>query len=105
MIGVLREELILLAPVRIPDQGGGFDIQYSVHDTVRTRSETRGSVFDNVGGRRAGGQTRLFTLRYRDDLVYEMRLEHTGRRYRITDIREEDDRKRYHFVTGEEVRP
>lgn len=105
MIGALREELVLLAPLRVGDGGGGADIQYQVRDMVRARSQSRSATMDRAAGRFARQQRRQFTIRYRDDLVFEMRLEHAGRRYRITDIQEEDDRKRYHFVTAEEIRP
>ncbi|MEM9421179.1 MAG: phage head closure protein [Pseudomonadota bacterium] len=105
MIGPLRERVTLLSPVRVPDGGGGFDVQYTVKSRVKARTVTQGSTLDNIAGRNARGQIRQFTLRYRSDLLYEMRLEHAGKRYRITNITEEDDRKRYHFVIGEEIRP
>ena len=105
MIGNLRERVTLLSPVRLPDTGGGADIQYQTRDTIWAQTQLQGSAIDNEGGRRAGLARRQFTLRHREDLIFEMRLKHRGKTYRITDIQEDDDKKRFHFITGEEVRP
>lgn len=103
MISGWREKVTVLAPVRTADEGGGYAITYEERDTVTTRTETRPTRSEKRYGQSFQRTQRRFTIRYKDDLVYEMRLRHRGTDYHITDIQEEDDRRRFQTVTGVEV--
>ena len=104
MISPLRDRVTLLAPTRTPDEGGGYAITYAERATVAARRENLGGRTVNLADRKVPAMRRRFTFRHRDDLVFEMRLAHGGRTYRVTDI-QEDEQNRFQIVTAEEVRP
>lgn len=105
MIGSLRERIEILRPLRIPDEGGGYSFAYS----------SVGSVAAKSAGRRAGRDRSLelarfrlrrsFVIRHRDDIIFEMRLVHRGRTFRITDIQEQDEQGRFTRLEAEEITP
>lgn len=104
MISPLRDRVTLLAPLRTPDDGGGFEITYTERATVAARREALSSRTTGLADRKIPATRQRFTFRHRDDLVFEMRLAHGGRTYRLTDI-QEDEQNRFQTVTAEEIRP
>ena len=102
-VGSLRERVTLLHPVRTPDGGGGHAIAYEERETVWASSEDRPSLMDRLGGRPRRALRRRFTLRERTDLLFETRLRHAGRTFRVTDIQSRAGRKPYLVVSAEEV--
>jgi head-tail adaptor len=105
MIGELRDKVTLLAPVRVADGGGGLEISYDERATVPASSRTVSARRDRAMLAGFPLPRRRFAIRFRDDLVYEMRLRHDGRTYRITDIAEDDARRRYQIITAEVLQP
>lgn len=104
MISALRDRVTLLSPVRAADIGGGYQISYTEKATVSARGTSLAGRRVPFAGRELPVRRRRFVFRYRDDLVFEMRLWHDDRTYRITDI-ETDEQRRFHTVMAEEVRP
>lgn len=104
MIGALRETITFLTPRREPDLGGGYEIVFEPHQTVPARVDAVAGTATPFIDRRLPVRRRRFTMRHREDIVFEMRVRHRGIVYRITDI-QHDEQRRFQTVTGEEVRP
>ena len=104
MISSLRDRLTLLSPVRTADTGGGYEVSYTPKATVAARGTSLSGARRPLADRDLPVRRRKFVLRYRDDLVFEMRLTHQDTTYLITDI-QEDEQRRFHTVTAEELRP
>lgn len=103
MIGQLRDRVEILRPVRTPDGGGGHGITYTSLGTVAARHESRRAAGDGALGAVRFRRRATFLIRHRPDLVFEMRLVHQGRHYRITDIQERQQGGRFTLVEGEEA--
>lgn len=103
MIGSLRERVEIFRPLRNPDGGGGYELSYTPVATVPARAEGQRAVRDRSVGRELWRRRIRFMMRARDDLIFEMRLLHRGRFYRITDIQDADEKRRFALIQGEEV--
>ena len=103
MIGDLRERVELLKPQRVPDGGGGYAFNYTSLGTVSAQAQAGKSSRDRSMGLTQLRRRQRFLIRSRDDLVFEMRLVHEGRRYRITNIQQQDQRGQYTLIEGEET--
>lgn len=103
MIGDLREKVDLLAPVDVADGGGGYSRQYIQILTLDAATRTTGGIADNTAEQRTIRTRRQFTVRAHAELTPEKRLRHRSVLYRITAIRDEDDRRRYLTVDAVEV--
>lgn len=101
----LTERVELLRPQRIPDEGGGYSFAFTSLGSVAAKSEGRRSSTDRSLEQAQRRMSREFLLRARDDLVFEMRLVHRGKTFRITDIRDQDEKGRFTLVRGEEIMP
>jgi len=103
MIGELRDHVEILKPQRVPDGGGGYAFAYTSLGTVSAQAQARRAGRDRSVEPSAFRRRKRFTIRSRDDLVFEMRLVHEERRYRITDIQQQDQKGRLTMIEGEEI--
>lgn len=103
MIGNLTDRLEILKPQRQADGGGGYAIVYASLGTVAASPSLMGAARDDAAGQPVRRRRQRFLIRQRTDMVYEMMLGHAGRRYRITDMREEGVAAGLLAITGEEV--
>lgn len=104
MIGALKEKVTLLHPVRTPDGGGGAEIAYEPRAELHAAAEDLRSSLQRLGGQETGLVRRRFTLRRRSDVLFESRLAHEGRIFRITSIERAAGQKPYDSLLCEEVR-
>ena len=86
-VGALRERIVLLRPVRVPDGGGGYEVTYEERGAVWAAAEDRASVLDRLGAR-SPRLRRRFTVRAGTDVLFETRIRHEGTTFCVTDIRE-----------------
>lgn len=103
MIGDMRERVEILKPQRIVDGGGGWQVGYASLGSVSAQVESRPAGTDRSLGKALRRQRKRFTIRRRDDLVFEMQLIHRGQRFRITDIREHGRKGTYTLLDVEEA--
>lgn len=103
MIGALRERVEILKPTRVADGGGGYSFSYQSIGDVAAQTQGQRAIRDRSMDMAAFRRRMRFTIRSRDDLVFEMRLVHNGQHYRITDIQESDQKGRFTRIVGEET--
>lgn len=103
MIGAMRDRVEILRPVRQPDEGGGFSIGYTSLGTVSAKRQARSARTDRSLDMPQQRRRERFVIRYRDDMIFEMRLVHRGRQFRVTDIQDQDDKSRFTLIEGEEI--
>jgi head-tail adaptor len=105
VIGSLRERIELLKPMRTPDEGGGFSVSYAPHTAIAARIEGKRSITERIAEQNFRRFRQVFVIRSREDLLFEMRLRHGGRLYRIANIAEDDPAPRFTAVEAEEIMP
>ncbi len=103
MSGALREPLTLLRPERQADGGGGWSVTWQEAGTVFAAREAQPAANAELFGQAMKRRRQVFTLRGGGDIVFEMRLRHRGRDYRINDIQEADGKDRFLRIFAEEV--
>ncbi|GGY53197.1 head-tail adaptor protein [Parvularcula lutaonensis] len=99
----LTDRVELLRPQRIVDEGGGYSFGFTSLGTVATKAEGHRSAIDGSLEQNQRRMQREFLMRSRNDLVFEMRLVHRGKTFRITDIQDQDEKGRFTLVRGEEI--
>lgn len=93
-IGALRHRVVLEAPDRISDGGGGATVTWS------TVAELWASIDPRSGGERlvgegvAGGMSHVIAVRYRSGVEPAMRFRLGSRRFEILASRDIDERRR-----------
>ncbi len=105
MIGGLKDRVEILKPARAPDGGGGFAIDYAPMAEVHARLESRRARKERLADQVFFRRRETFTIRSRTDLVFEMRLRHGGRTFRITSIDDRDPQGRLTVIEAEEINP
>lgn len=103
MIGALRQRIELLRPQRLADGGGGWEVGYQSVGSIAAGVEGRRARSERSLDSRRTRRRRRFTIRTRPDLVFEMRIAHGGRHYRIVDIQPLDQGGRFTRIEAEEI--
>lgn len=103
MINEMNDRASLLRPQRVADDGGGFAVSYAEVADVSVGVESRSSASDRNFGSERLARRRRFVMRRRSDLIFEMRIRHRNRTYRITDIHDGEAQGRLSVVDGEEI--
>lgn len=103
MIGELRDEIEILRPQRIVDEGGGYSFGYLSLGTVAAKAEQRRAARDLTFGTEQLRARKSFLIRRREDLIFEMRIVESGQTYRITDIQDQDQNGRFALIQAEEI--
>nr|WP_233061597.1 head-tail adaptor protein [Parvularcula mediterranea] len=99
----MRDEIEILRPHRIVDEGGGYSFGYQSLGTVAARAERKRAARDRTFGAEQLRSRKSFLIRSRDDLIFEMRIVERGQTYRITDIQDQDQTGRFALIEGEEI--
>lgn len=105
MIGAMRDNVEILRPQRIPDEGGGYSIAYTSIGSVSAKAEARRAARDRSITPMQYRHRKRFLMRRRDDLIFEMRLVYRGDQFRIINIQDQDHQGRFTVVEAEEMTP
>ena len=103
MIGALRYQIGLLAPVRTGDAGGGGDVAWTETASVFAAVEQLTAATGLAGDRSVKRARIAATIRQRTGLVAGHRMRFHGTDYEITSIESGDGRRGYATLIGEEV--
>lgn len=91
--GALRHRLTLEERVKVDDGGGGFNESWSAVATLWGAVRPLRGDEQLIGGRVAGNVSHIITLRYRDDVLPEMRFRRGDRVFEIQAAIDPDERK------------
>lgn len=93
--GNLRHRVVLEAPVRTPDGGGGSVVGWTpvaeVWAEIRTGQGQEAMIAEALSGR----VSHVVTIRYRDGVDHTMRLRFGGRLFAITAVVDHDEGHRF----------
>jgi SPP1 family predicted phage head-tail adaptor len=104
MIGKLRHRISLLEAVREDDDGGGAAITWQVKAYLWARIIGLSSAAETAALQDDGLRRLRATIRYREDITHQHRIEVDGRRYEITSIRMADEKLTYQELQLREVK-
>ena len=94
-IGELRRRVTILAADDVSDGAGGFVRTWQTVDQVFARITPRRRRETVDDGRQVGIVTHIVTMRRRDDVNGEMRLDADGVRYRVLAVEDADPLRRF----------
>ncbi len=101
-IGELRTKLVLEAPSRASDGGGGADVTWQTVATVWAALRPLGGAESFALDRVAGRASHEITLRHRTDVTLEMRFRDGARVYDIRSAVDPDGRRHWLRCVAEE---
>lgn len=102
-IGVLRQRVMLEAPVDAPDGAGGFSRSYAPIAQLWARIAPISAREDFIEQRAEQSISHLVTIRWRDDVVSAMRFSYRGRKLLIRSVFDPDERRRFLIGQCEEI--
>ncbi|PPD17551.1 MAG: head-tail adaptor protein [Methylocystis sp.] len=102
-IGALRHRVTLEAPIDAPDGAGGFSRSFTPVADLWARVAPGGAREDFVEQRAEQATSLVVTIRWRQDVVKDMRFIHRGRRLRIQSVVDPDERRRFLVCQCEEI--
>lgn len=94
-IGALRHRVTLEAPIDAPDGAGGFSRSFAPIAQLWARIAPADAREDFVEQRAEQATNHAVTIRWRDDVVKDMRFVFHGRRLRIQSAVDPDERRRF----------
>lgn len=94
-IGELRERLVLEAPARAADGGGGATVSWAEVAEIWAKVTPRGGVESHALDRIAGKASHEIVIRYRDDIAPEQRFRMGARIFDIRAAFDPDGRRQW----------
>ncbi len=102
--GVLRERLVLEAPVESDDEAGGVVRSYADVATLWAQVMPVSMRESVIADRALARVSHRVRLRWRDDVTTRHRLRLGARRFRILALREAEATRRFLIIEAEEER-
>ncbi|MGJ0510418.1 MAG: phage head closure protein [Methylocystis sp.] len=102
-IGALRHRVTLEGPVDLYDGLGGFTRDFAPLAQIWARVETQSVNEDFVEQRREQLRRSAVTIRWRSDVMSQMRFDFRGRKLLIKGVVDGDERRRFLICQCEEI--
>lgn len=102
-IGALRQRVTLEAPTDTPDGAGGFSRSYAPVAQLWARIESTEARNQFIAERQEQASSHVVTIRWRSDIVSQMRFIFRARKLLIQGVIDPDERRRFLVCQCEEI--